>query len=83
MTQNVLLHRVQMQVFNVDEPTAAGRWGKDGSRAPGSACRNRDGAGLGYGVAWEPCGGHAQPRCQGRDGTGDRDEPALRGVRGG
>lgn len=75
--QNILLHRVQVRVFNVDEPTAAGRQageGGSGHRAvPAGTGTGQDGCG----VAWGPHRGHARRWRQGRDG----DEPALRGAR--
>ena len=70
--QNVLLHRVQVRVFNVDEPTAAGRRGEDGSGARGSARRNGDRAGR----AWGGLGAPRAARTALVSGKGwDRDEP--------
>lgn len=65
MIQDVLIHRLQVRVFDVDEPSAAGRRGEGGGAARGSGRAGGPGGGMrstaGDG-ARRQCG--AAPSCQ-------------------
>lgn len=75
VVQDILLHQVQMWVFNKDKPTPAGRQRGDrlGHQAvPAGRGTGRSGA---LGSLEAP-----QPWCCTRHGTGTRDKPAVCGA---